>query len=129
MSTEEAAGAGGAKPGRRVLGPVGEHLLPSGTVPGAEPSETVWTGCDGPPGGSWSDRRAKLAGLLSWLLVGFLAIWLHVTDFGGFVDSLPYVLGAKVLVFVWVLFGISLLRPLFTRRARESAPEEDVPRG
>ena len=111
-----------------MLGAVSEHLLPSGKVPGSEPSETVWTGCDGPPPGSWSDRRAKFVGLLSWLLVGFLAVWLHITDFDGFVDSLPYVVGVKVLVFVWVLFGISILRPIFTRRARTSTPESEDPR-
>ncbi len=114
-----------AKPTRRPFGPLSEHLLPSGRVPGSEPSETVWTGCDGPPPGSWSDRRARFAGFSSWLLVGFLTVWLHVTDFGGFVDSLPYVLGTKILIFIWVLFGISVLRPIFTRRARESSPESE----
>lgn len=114
--------------GRRRFDAVKERLVPSGRVPGTEPSETVWTGCDGPAEGSWSDRRAKVAGALSWLLVGTLAIWLHVTDFDGFVGSFPYVVGTKILVFVWVLLGISILRPIFTRRARDSSPADNPTR-
>lgn len=98
---------------------LGEHLLPSGELPGSKQSKTVWTGCDGPPRRSWADRRARIVGLFSWILVGFLTVWLHVTDLGGFTDSFPYVFGAKVLVFAWVLFGVSILRPLFIRRSTE----------
>jgi len=112
------------RPGGRVFGAAAEHLLPSGDVPGTRASETVWTGCDGPPEGSWPDRRAKVVGFLSWVLVGALTVWLHVTDFQGFVDSFPYVIGTKILVFIWVLVGVSLLRPIFTRRARNSSPAD-----
>ena len=106
-----------------MFGAAAEHLLPSGSVPGTSASETVWTGCDGPPRGSWADRRAKVIGFLSWMLVGALAIWLHVTDLDGFVNSFPYVVGTKILIFIWVLVGVSILRPIFTRRARDSSPD------
>ncbi len=101
-----------------------EHLLPTGRLPGTEPSETVWTGCDGPEKGSGRDRWAICVGLASWLLVGFLAVWLHLTQFDGFLDAFPLVLGAKVLVFLWVLFGVAVLRPLFLRRSRGRASED-----
>ena len=101
-----------------------EHLLPTGRLPGTEPSETVWTGCDGPEKGSGRDRWAICVGLASWLLVGFLAVWLHLTQFDGFIDAFPLVLGAKVLVFLWVLFGVAVLRPLFLRRSRGQAAED-----
>lgn len=101
-----------------------EHLLPTGRLPGTEPSETVWTGCDGPEKGSGRDRWAICVGLASWLLVGFLAVWLHLTQFDGFIDAFPLVLGAKVLVFLWVLFGVAVLRPLFLRRSRGQASED-----
>lgn len=106
-----------------MIGAAVEHLLPSGNVPGSEPSETVWTGCDGPPAGSWPDRRAKAIGIVSWLLVGVLAVWLHVTDLDGFFSSFPYVIGTKILIFIWVLVGVSILRPIFTRRALDSSPD------
>ena len=124
-------GAGGkaAKRGeeggkRGPIGAIREHLLPSGRVPGMEISDTVWTGCDGPERGSARDRWAKCVGIASWLLVGFLAVWLHLTQFDGFVDAFPLVLGAKVLVFLWVLFGVAVLRPLFLRRSRGPAPDD-----
>lgn len=107
---------------RNPLRLLGEHLLPSGELPGSARSGTVWTGCDGPPKHSWADRRARVVGLLSWILIAFLTVWLHVTDLEGFTDSFPYVFGAKVLVFLWVLFGVGLLRPIFTRRSRDAAP-------
>lgn len=102
------------------------HLMPDGGLPGCEASDTVWTGCDGPPAGSWPDRRARSIGLLSWILVAVLAVWLHLTRLDGFLEAFPLVLGAKILVFLWVLFGVSLLRPVFTRRARRprGAPDE-----
>ncbi|MFM8527263.1 MAG: hypothetical protein ACKOPI_00135 [bacterium] len=98
-----------------------EHLLPKGTLPGTRASSTIWTGCEGPRSGSWADRRALLVGLLSWVLLLSLAIWLHVTALDDFFAAFPYVIGAKILVFVWVLFGVSVLRPLFMRRSRQAA--------
>lgn len=116
----ERAGAGGCTGPVRAIK---EHLMPSGRVPGTEPSDTVWTGCDGPAKGSARDRWALCVGIASWLLVGFLAVWLHLTQFDGFVNAFPLVIGAKVLVFLWVLFGVAVLRPLFLRRSRGPAPD------
>ncbi len=100
-----------------------EHLMPSGKLPGTESSETVWTGCDGPGPDSGADQRAKFIGAGSWLLVGGLAIWLHVTQLDSFVEAFPLVLGLKLLVFLWVLFGVSLLRPLFIARSKSPGTE------
>lgn len=124
MTEDERNPAASKGHGRRFVNAAARRLFPSGDVPGTAASETVWTGCDGPPEGSWSDRRAKIVGIFSWLLVGTLAVWLHVTDFQGFVDSFPYVVGTKVLIFVWVLVGVTFLRPIFTRRARDSSPDD-----
>ena len=101
-----------------ILGAVREHLLPRGRLEGLEPSETVWTGCDGPAPDSWTTRRVMAIGIFSWILVAVLAVWLHMTRLDGFLDAFPLVLGAKILVFLWVLFGVSVLRPVFVRRSR-----------
>ncbi|MFZ9669318.1 MAG: hypothetical protein ACO3CR_05635 [Solirubrobacterales bacterium] len=116
----ERAGTGGRTGPIRTIR---EHLMPSGRIPGTEPSDTVWTGCDGPEVGSARDRWATCVGIASWLLVGFLAVWLHLTQLDGFVDAFPLVIGAKVLVFLWVLFGVAVLRPLFLRKSRGQAPD------
>lgn len=99
--------------------------MPSGSLPGTANSENVWTGCDGPAPGSSADQRAKFIGAGSWLLVGVLAIWLHATQIDGFIEAFPLVLGLKLLIFLWVLFGVSLLRPLFIARSR--SPGTDRP--
>ena len=104
---------------RGLLGRIREHLMPSGGLPGAEYSDTVWTGCDGPAPGSGPDRRARVIGAASWVLVLFLAVWLHLTRLDGFIEAFPLVLGVKVLVFLWVLFGVAVLRPVFTARSRQ----------
>lgn len=104
---------------RGFLSRIREHLMPSGGLPGAEYSDTVWTGCDGPAPDSGPDRRARAIGLASWVLVVFLAVWLHLTQLDGFIEAFPLVLGAKVLVFLWVLFGVAVLRPVFTARSRQ----------
>lgn len=65
-----------------------------------------------------------MIGAGSWLLVVILAVWLHLTRLDGFVESFPLVLGAKILVFLWVLFGVSLLRPAFIRRSRRGGTEQ-----
>ena len=109
---------------RGPFGRVREHLMPSGRLPGAERSGTVWTGCDGPAPGSRPDRRAKLVGLASWVLVAVLAVWLHMTQLDGFIEAFPFVLGAKVAVFLWVLFGVAVLRPVFLARSKRSGPDE-----
>lgn len=61
-----------------------------------------------------------MIGLLSWTLMLGLAIWLHVTALDDFFAAFPYVIGAKLLVFAWVLFGVGILRPLFIRRSRRT---------
>jgi len=103
---------------RGPVSAVREHLMPSGRLPGADESETVWTGCDGPARGSSAEKRARFIGAGSWLLVIVLAVWLHLTRLDGFIEAFPLVLGVKILVFLWVLFGVSLLRPIFIRRSR-----------
>lgn len=92
--------------------------MPSGRLPGSEESETVWTGCDGPAPGSSAEKRARFVGAGSWLLVIVLAVWLHMTRLDGFIEAFPLVVGVKILVFLWVLFGVSLLRPIFMKRSR-----------
>lgn len=106
------------------IGVISEHLMPSGNLPGTERSETIWTGSEGPPPGSWANRRAIVIGVLSWILVTALTVWLHLVDFDDFVSSFPYVLGAKLLVFAWVLFGVTILRPIFLRRSRNAPSRE-----
>jgi len=63
---------------------------------------------------------ARAIGLFSWILVAFLTVWLHITQLDGFLEAFPWVIGMKVLVFLWVLLGVSLLRPIFTRQSRQS---------
>lgn len=121
-STNTAPPEGSAR--RGLLSRIREHLMPSGGLPGAEFSATVWTGCDGPAPGSGPDRRARAIGFASWLLVAFLAVWLHLTRLDGFIEAFPLVLGAKILVFLWVLFGVAVLRPLFTARSRREKPKK-----
>lgn len=101
------------------LGVVRNHLMPDGRLPGSSSSDTVWTGCDGPQAGSRTDRVIRVIGLLSWVLVAVLAVWLHLTRLDGFLEAFPLVLGAKVLVFLWVLFGVSILRPIFAAKSRK----------
>lgn len=110
---------------RGLLSRIREHLMPSGGLPGAEYSDTVWTGCDGPAPGSGPDRRARVIGAASWVLVLFLAVWLHLTRLDGFIEAFPLVLGVKVLVFLWVLFGVAVLRPVFTARSRQKKEKRE----
>lgn len=104
----------------RRSGVIAHHLLPDGDLPGSARSENIWTGAEGPGPGTWADRRAKATGVFSWLLVGSLAVWLHLIDIDDFISAFPILLAVKVLIFIWVLFGVGILRPIFTRFSRNA---------